>query len=201
MIILFVCVCMFKVYRALVFLIADPLYKAPFDVEFIYLFRRVGTRRRYPLFCPVLSVFWLLFFFFFFDLFSWSIEVFYFAQIIHKFCEGGEDIQAYWHFYVWHSLCLSGGWWWCWWGKENQTPRLFQWTALILNLTHLHLLTYLHCSLIPTVKFVVWIGDATHARLLFLPVIAEVTGWWWIGNVWSHTRTQPIMFTLCTHII
>lgn len=55
---------MFKVYRALVFLIADPLYKAPFDVEFIYLFRRVGTRRRYPLFCPVLSVFWLLFFFF-----------------------------------------------------------------------------------------------------------------------------------------
>lgn len=89
MIILFVCVCvcMFKVYRALVFLIADPLYKAPFDVEFIYLFRRVGTRRRYPLFCPVLSVFWLLFFFF--DLFSWSIEVFYFAQIIHKFCEGG----------------------------------------------------------------------------------------------------------------
>lgn len=140
-------------------------------------------------------------FFFFFDLFSWSIEVFYFAQIIHKFCEGGEDIQAYWHFYVWHSLCLSGGWWWCWWGKENQTPRLFQWTALILNLTHLHLLTYLHCSLIPTVKFVVWIGDATHARLLFLPVIAEVTGWWWIGNVWSHTRTQPIMFTLCTHII
>lgn len=27
--------------------------------------------------------------FFFFDLFSWSIEVFYFAQIIHKFCEGG----------------------------------------------------------------------------------------------------------------
>lgn len=55
---------MFKVYRALVFLIADPLYKAPFDVEFIYLFRRVGTRRRYPLFCPVLSVFWLLFIFF-----------------------------------------------------------------------------------------------------------------------------------------
>lgn len=140
-------------------------------------------------------------FFFFFDLFSWSIEVFYFAQIIHKFCEGGGRTYRLTDISMCDTVCLSGGWWWCWWGKENQTPRLFQWTALILNLTHLHLLTYLHCSLIPTVKFVVWIGDATHARLLFLPVIAEVTGWWWIGNVWSHTRTQPIMFTLCTHII
>lgn len=107
-------------------------------------------------------------FFFFFLIFSVEVLKYF---ILHRLyinsVRGGEDIQAYWHFYVWHSLCLSGGWWWCWWGKENQTPRLFQWTALILNLTHLHLLTYLHCSLIPTVKFVVWIGGATHARFAF----------------------------------
>lgn len=82
---------MFKVYRALVFLIADPLYKAPFDVEFIYLFRRVGTRRRYPLFCPVLSVF----FFFFFLIFSVEVLKYFILHRLYINSVGGEDIQAY----------------------------------------------------------------------------------------------------------